>query len=68
VGHPLVEADQDLARASSATTAAPWSAPAKLQMASRSSKIQVQTEEMAALSVGEPEFFDLEQPWLHSPR
>jgi len=25
-------------------------------------------EEMDALSVGVPEFFDLKQPWLHSPR
>jgi hypothetical protein len=25
-------------------------------------------EEMAALSVGQPEFFDLKQPWLLSPR
>jgi hypothetical protein len=25
-------------------------------------------KEMDALSVGEPEFFDLKQPWLHSPR
>jgi len=25
-------------------------------------------DEMAALSVGEPEFFDLKQPWLYSPR
>jgi hypothetical protein len=24
-------------------------------------------EEMASLSVGEPEFFDLKQPWLYSP-
>jgi Fe-S cluster assembly iron-binding protein IscA len=31
-------------------------------------ELQVQLEEMAALSVGEPEFFDLKQPWLHSPR
>ena len=23
-------------------------------------------EEMAALSIGEPEFFDLKQPWLQS--
>jgi len=25
-------------------------------------------EEMGKLSVGEPEFFDLKQPWLYSPR
>jgi hypothetical protein len=31
-------------------------------------QLQVQMEEMAALSVGEPEFFDLKQPWLYSPR
>jgi hypothetical protein len=31
-------------------------------------ELQVQMEEMAALSVGEPEFFDLKQPWLYSPR
>ena len=31
-------------------------------------ELQVQLEELAALSVGEPEFFDLKQPWLYSPR
>jgi hypothetical protein len=31
-------------------------------------ELQAQMEEMAALSVGEPEFFDLQQPWLYSPR
>jgi hypothetical protein len=30
--------------------------------------VKVQMEEMAALSVGEPEFFDLRQPWLYAPR
>jgi hypothetical protein len=25
-------------------------------------------EEMQRLSIGEPEFFDLKQPWLYSPR
>ena len=30
--------------------------------------IKAQMEEMDALSVGEPEFFDLKQPWLYSPR
>ena len=25
-------------------------------------------EEMDALNVGEPEFFDLKQPWLYAPR
>ncbi len=25
-------------------------------------------EEMNALNVGEPEFFDLKEPWLYSPR
>jgi hypothetical protein len=25
-------------------------------------------DEMAALSAGEPEFFDLTRPWLYSPR
>ena len=29
--------------------------------------MQAQMEEMNALSVGEPEFFDLKQPWLYSP-
>jgi len=31
-------------------------------------ELQVQLEGMAALSVGEPEFFDLKQPWLYAPR
>jgi hypothetical protein len=31
-------------------------------------ELQAQMDELAALSVGEPEFFDLKQPWLHSPR
>jgi hypothetical protein len=31
-------------------------------------ELQAQMEEMAALSIGEPEFFDLRQPWLYSPR
>jgi hypothetical protein len=31
-------------------------------------ELKAQMDEMAALSVGEPEFFDLQQPWLYSPR
>jgi hypothetical protein len=31
-------------------------------------ELQAEMEEMAALSVGEPEFFDLKQPWLYSRR
>jgi hypothetical protein len=31
-------------------------------------ELQVQMEELAALSVGKPEFLDLKQPWLYSPR
>ena len=31
-------------------------------------ELQAQREEMAALSIGEPEFFDLRQPWFYSPR
>ncbi len=31
-------------------------------------EVQAQMDEMAALSVGEPEFFDLKEPWLYSPR
>jgi hypothetical protein len=31
-------------------------------------ELQAQMEELAALSVGEPEFFDLKEPWLYSPR
>ena len=30
-------------------------------------ELKAQMDEMAALSVGEPEFFDLKQPWLYSP-
>jgi hypothetical protein len=29
--------------------------------------LKAQMEEMAALSAGEPEFFDLRDPWLHTP-
>jgi hypothetical protein len=31
-------------------------------------RLKAQMEEMDALSVGVPEFFDLKQPWLYSPR
>lgn len=31
-------------------------------------ELKEQMEEMAALSIGEQEFFDLKQPWLYSPR
>jgi hypothetical protein len=31
-------------------------------------ELQAEMDELAALSVGEPEFFDLKQPWLYSPR
>jgi hypothetical protein len=31
-------------------------------------ELQAQMEEMDALSVGVPEFFDLKQPWLYTPR
>lgn len=31
-------------------------------------ELKTQMEEMDALSIGEPEFFDLKQPWLYSPR
>ena len=31
-------------------------------------ELAAQMEEMNKLSVGEPEFFDLTQPWLFSPR
>jgi hypothetical protein len=31
-------------------------------------ELKAQMEEMDALSVGVPEFFDLKQPWLYSPR
>jgi hypothetical protein len=30
-------------------------------------ELQAQMDELVALSVGEPEFFDLKQPWLSSP-
>ena len=30
-------------------------------------ELKAQMEEMAALNMGEPEFFDLKQPWLYSP-
>ncbi len=31
-------------------------------------ELKAQMDEMNALTVGEPEFFDLKQPWLYSPR
>jgi hypothetical protein len=31
-------------------------------------ELKAQMEEMNALSIGEPEYFDLRDPWLHSPR
>jgi hypothetical protein len=31
-------------------------------------ELKAQMDEMAALSAGEPEFFDLTRPWLYSPR
>jgi hypothetical protein len=31
-------------------------------------ELKAQMDEMAALSVGEPEYFDLTRPWLYSPR
>jgi len=31
-------------------------------------ELQAHMEEMQRLSIGEPEFFDLKQPWLYSPR
>ena len=31
-------------------------------------ELKAQMEQMNALSVGEPEFFDLRQPWLYSPK
>jgi hypothetical protein len=31
-------------------------------------ELQAEMDELAAMSVGEPEFFDLKEPWLHSPR
>jgi hypothetical protein len=30
--------------------------------------MKAQMEEMDAFGVGVPEFFDLKQPWLYSPR
>jgi hypothetical protein len=30
-------------------------------------QLQAQMEEMGKLTIGEPEFFDLRQPWLYSP-
>jgi hypothetical protein len=30
-------------------------------------ELQAKMEELAALSVGEPVFFNLKQPWLYSP-
>ncbi len=31
-------------------------------------ELKAQMEEMGALMAGEPEFFDLREPWLYSPR
>jgi hypothetical protein len=31
-------------------------------------ELKAQMEEMDKLGVGEPEFFDLKDPWLHSPK
>ena len=31
-------------------------------------ELKAQMDEMSAMSVGVPDFFDLKQPWLHSPR
>ena len=31
-------------------------------------ELKAQMDEMNALSIGVPEFFDLKQPWLYSPR
>jgi hypothetical protein len=31
-------------------------------------ELKAQMEEMTALGVGKPEFFDPKQPWLYSPR
>jgi hypothetical protein len=31
-------------------------------------ELQAQMDEMQKLSVGEPEFLDLKDPWLYSPR
>jgi hypothetical protein len=30
--------------------------------------LKAQMEELDALSEGVPEFFDIKQPWLHSPQ
>jgi hypothetical protein len=30
--------------------------------------LKAQMDELNALSVGVPEFFDIRQPWMHSPR
>jgi hypothetical protein len=31
-------------------------------------ELKAQMDEMEKLSLGEPEFFDLKEPWLYSPR
>jgi hypothetical protein len=31
-------------------------------------ELKAQMEEMDSLSVGEPEFFDLKDPWLYAPK
>jgi hypothetical protein len=31
-------------------------------------ELKAQMEELDALSEGVPEFFDIKQPWLHSPQ
>jgi hypothetical protein len=31
-------------------------------------ELKAQMEEMNALNIGEPEYFDLRDPWLNSPR
>jgi hypothetical protein len=31
-------------------------------------ELKAQMEEMSALTIGEPDYFDLRDPWLHSPR
>jgi hypothetical protein len=31
-------------------------------------ELKAQMEEMGTLSVGEPEFFDLKDPWMYAPR
>jgi hypothetical protein len=30
-------------------------------------ELKAQMEEMGSLSVGEPEFFDLKDPWMYAP-